>query len=392
MTSAGRDTLGVRVPERSAELLRDLVHGHTGMFYDESRLSFMLDRLSARAVERGFDSLLDYYYLLKYDPQAEEEWARAIDALSVQETYFWRESDQLRALTEAILPGLVAAGRRPVRIWSFPCATGEEPLSIAMALTEAGWFERASIELHASDASEAALKKAATRLYGGRSFRQLSVPLRDRYFDPVAGTAIVAGEIGDLRPCPVVDAGERRPRARGGVSRRRRRHFLPQPVHLLRPADRAARRRSLRGPHAVAWFPVRRRGGVAAAPDDSFRTARSVWGLCLRKAVRERVDVTSLVRVLVVDDSAYVRKVVTQMLTRSPFIEVVGTARDGREALELAVEKRPDVITCDLNMPEMDGVAFVREQMAPQPDPDRHHQRRQSVRRSGARRARSGRD
>jgi two-component system chemotaxis response regulator CheB len=73
--------------------------------------------------------------------------------------------------------------------------------------------------------------------------------------------------------------------------------------------------------------------------------------------------------VLVVDDSAYVRKVVTQMLTRSPFVEVVGTARDGLEALELAAEKQPDVITCDLNMPEMDGVSFVREQMARKPIP-----------------------
>jgi two-component system chemotaxis response regulator CheB len=71
----------------------------------------------------------------------------------------------------------------------------------------------------------------------------------------------------------------------------------------------------------------------------------------------------TIVRVLVVDDSAYVRKMVTQMLSRSPFIEVVGTARDGKEALELAAELAPDVITCDLNMPEMDGVAFVREQM-----------------------------
>jgi two-component system chemotaxis response regulator CheB len=71
----------------------------------------------------------------------------------------------------------------------------------------------------------------------------------------------------------------------------------------------------------------------------------------------------SIVRVLIVDDSAYVRKMVTQMLSRSPFVEVVGTARDGKEALELAAELRPDVITCDLNMPEMDGVAFVRQQM-----------------------------
>ena len=74
-----------------------------------------------------------------------------------------------------------------------------------------------------------------------------------------------------------------------------------------------------------------------------------------------------MVRVLVVDDSAYVRKVVTQMLGRSPFIEVVGIARDGEEALELAAELDPDVITCDLNMPKMDGVRFVREQMARRP-------------------------
>ena len=73
---------------------------------------------------------------------------------------------------------------------------------------------------------------------------------------------------------------------------------------------------------------------------------------------------TQIVRVLVVDDSAYVRKMVTQILSRSPFIEVIATARDGREALELAVELSPDVITCDLNMPEMGGVRFVQEQMA----------------------------
>src|SRR5262245_38281033 len=76
-----------------------------------------------------------------------------------------------------------------------------------------------------------------------------------------------------------------------------------------------------------------------------------------------------IVRVLVVDDSAYVRKVVSQMLGRSPFIEVAGVARDGSEALELVDELRPDVVTCDLNMPVMDGVGFVRAQMAKRPMP-----------------------
>lgn len=76
-----------------------------------------------------------------------------------------------------------------------------------------------------------------------------------------------------------------------------------------------------------------------------------------------------VVRVLIVDDSAYVRKVVKQMLSRSPFIEVVGMARDGEEALEMVEQLRPDVVTCDLIMPKMDGAAFVREQMARRPLP-----------------------
>jgi two-component system, chemotaxis family, protein-glutamate methylesterase/glutaminase len=74
-------------------------------------------------------------------------------------------------------------------------------------------------------------------------------------------------------------------------------------------------------------------------------------------------------RVLVVDDSAYVRKVVTQMLSRSPSLEVVGVARDGREALDQVIDLRPDVITCDLIMPNLDGVGFVTEQMARKPVP-----------------------
>ncbi|HKV36540.1 MAG TPA: chemotaxis-specific protein-glutamate methyltransferase CheB [Pyrinomonadaceae bacterium] len=76
-----------------------------------------------------------------------------------------------------------------------------------------------------------------------------------------------------------------------------------------------------------------------------------------------------VIRVVVVDDSAYVRKVVKEILSRSPFLEVVGTARDGSEALDMVAELNPDVVTCDLIMPELDGVGFVREQMQRRPVP-----------------------
>ena len=71
-----------------------------------------------------------------------------------------------------------------------------------------------------------------------------------------------------------------------------------------------------------------------------------------------------IIRVLVIDDSAFVRKVLRQMLSRSPFLEVVGAARDGAEALEMVEQLNPDVVTLDLNMPRGDGLTFLRTQMA----------------------------
>ncbi|MFN7140815.1 MAG: response regulator, partial [Limisphaerales bacterium] len=73
---------------------------------------------------------------------------------------------------------------------------------------------------------------------------------------------------------------------------------------------------------------------------------------------------SSPIKTLVVDDSAFVRKVFREMLSKSPEIDVVGTARDGAEALEMVEQLKPDVVTCDLIMPRMDGVQFVRDQMS----------------------------
>ena len=77
----------------------------------------------------------------------------------------------------------------------------------------------------------------------------------------------------------------------------------------------------------------------------------------------------AIIKTLIVDDSAFVRKVVREMLSGSPHIEVVGMARNGEDALEMVEELNPDVVTCDLNMPDLDGVGFVRQQMARKPVP-----------------------
>ena len=163
-------------------LLMELIHDQLGLQYSPADADQVADRLAPLVVERGLSSFMDYYYVLKYSP-APEDWLKVMDALAVQETYLWREIDQLRAVVDCLVPALVQASRgRTVRIWSSACASGEEPLTIAMLLEEAGWFDRAPIEIHASDASPAAIARARRGHYRERSFRALPPHLRERYF------------------------------------------------------------------------------------------------------------------------------------------------------------------------------------------------------------------
>jgi chemotaxis protein methyltransferase CheR len=173
-------------------IFRDLIHERLGLMYEPHQFDQVADRLAPLIVGRGLGSYMDYYYLLKY-AQEPAEWLNVIDALAVQETYFWREIDQLRAAVNCIVPKLAAAlDGRSLRIWSVPCASGEEPLTMAMLLSEAGWFERAPIEILASDASPAAIERARAGRYLARSFRNLPAAMKEKYFTEHDGGWTVA--------------------------------------------------------------------------------------------------------------------------------------------------------------------------------------------------------
>jgi two-component system chemotaxis response regulator CheB len=73
------------------------------------------------------------------------------------------------------------------------------------------------------------------------------------------------------------------------------------------------------------------------------------------------------IRVLVVDDSAFFRHRITNMLNSDERIEVIDTAGDGRSGVEKALRLKPDVITMDVEMPIMDGITAVKEIMSKAP-------------------------
>ena len=188
------ETLGV--PPTGLPVLLDLVHERTGLFFDNGRSDMFAERMAPLVVERGFRSFLDLYYLLKYDDAGGDQgWRQVLDALSVPETYFWREIDQIRAVVNRVVPELGRRSQGPIRIWSAPCATGEEPLTIAMALNEAGWFDRVSIEINGSDGSPAAIVRAQAGRYRSRAMRSLPAALKEKYFVAEGDTFIPRPEL-----------------------------------------------------------------------------------------------------------------------------------------------------------------------------------------------------
>ena len=180
------DVLGFS--ESSFTLLRDLIVQRAGVYFADDKRDLLADKLSDLLAERGMTSYLDYYYLLRYDADADRHWSELMDRLAVPETFFWRQPEQILAVANVLAPRhFERRPDTPLRIWSAACCTGEEPISIAIALAEAGLLHRKPIEIVASDASRAMVERARRGVYGERSFRNLPAELRDRYFRRDAG-------------------------------------------------------------------------------------------------------------------------------------------------------------------------------------------------------------
>lgn len=155
-------------PAQVFAILRLLIEERTGLKYAEEDARIICDKLLIQSHEAGFESLLDYYYYLRYDPNSTREFNALVDALVVNETYFFRELDALRAVVDNVLLPLLAAGRRP-RVWSAACSTGEEAFSLAMLLAHRGALEQ--VEIVATDISERALALAKSGTFRPRSLR-----------------------------------------------------------------------------------------------------------------------------------------------------------------------------------------------------------------------------
>lgn len=172
-------------------ILTGLVEEKAGLHYGLQDKEIFADKVWSRAQEAGFDSLLDYYYFLRYDDPSGAELQGLIDALVVGETFFFREMDALEILIDTALEPKVKAGARP-RVWCAACSTGEEPYTLSMLLDERGLLGR--VEVVATDISARALQRAREGAAPRRSLRNVPRPELARKWLKVSGDQVLVGE------------------------------------------------------------------------------------------------------------------------------------------------------------------------------------------------------
>jgi chemotaxis protein methyltransferase CheR len=167
-------------------LLRDLIHAHCGIHFREEMKYLLERRLAPRLAMHGLEDFTAYYRFLRFDPARAREMEDAVEILTTNETYFFREAYQLRAFSEEILAEIHErnAARKRLRIWSAGCSTGEEPYTIAILLLESGMFAGWDVEIFGNDISRQVLAAARRGEYKRHAFRETDERVIRRWFEP----------------------------------------------------------------------------------------------------------------------------------------------------------------------------------------------------------------
>jgi chemotaxis protein methyltransferase CheR len=184
------DPQNPQMTSTSYGLFRNLILERTGMHFPSNRRDAMVRNVLAAADGGGFADIGKYYRRLFVSKTDSKAWDELIQLLIINETYFFRETPQMDALRNHILPEIIARHHddRCIRIWSAGCASGEEPYSLAILLYQllpdiAQW----NVFILGTDINKRALLWAKKACYGECSFRVTDPSIRERFFTPRDG-------------------------------------------------------------------------------------------------------------------------------------------------------------------------------------------------------------
>ncbi|NOZ24758.1 MAG: protein-glutamate O-methyltransferase CheR [Nitrospirae bacterium] len=170
-----------KLKEETFRQLRDFVHEKSGIYIPDTKKYLLENRLVRRLEEKKLKSYEDYLYVIKYSGNG-DEITKLFDAVTTNETYFFREPRQFDVFVGHVVPSILSAGSRGIRVWSAACSTGEEPYTIAILFNEHQEMKLIRKEIIGSDISNGVLDAARKSIYSSYAVRNVPEKYLKKYF------------------------------------------------------------------------------------------------------------------------------------------------------------------------------------------------------------------
>ncbi len=363
--------------------IRDESHRLTGVQFTERHNTMIESRIQSRLHALELDSISDY--IEYYQRHQVEEEPFLIGLATTHHTYFFREYLHFELLEQKIIQELITAKDRSeekvIRIWSAACSRGQEVYSLAMHFNRilkskfAGW----SFTIHGTDIDPESVRIAQNSVYPLRELRSLPQGLLQSYW------SVGTGEISDY--------------ARAKKEIRERCTFSA--LNLLEPLKYPNEKYDVIFCRNVfIYFDTNQISQITRSLSERLTPSGrlfvgiseslhgldlnlssfgpSVYGRAESRPSLEHAqsqpaspppETTKPLRVFCIDDSVSVHALLKKLLTPELGVEIVGTALNGKDAAEKLRSIRPDVITLDIHMPEMDGITYLKSHFGPNHPP-----------------------
>jgi chemotaxis protein methyltransferase CheR len=173
--------------ELTLEKIRSLLYKETGMLFEVKKNYYLMTRIKERMESTQCKTVAEYYQNLIFDVQG-EELQKFIEAITIKETYLFRDFPQLQGFAEKVLPPYLErkkkSGDSKLKIWSAACSTGEEPYTLSIILKEMiDDYEKWDLDIQATDVDRNVLDHAKKGRYSARAIKETPITYQQKYFN-----------------------------------------------------------------------------------------------------------------------------------------------------------------------------------------------------------------
>lgn len=189
-----------KMTDEMFRLLRDFIYQHTGIYFQDNKKYLLEGRLGKRLQVLGIDDFEEYFQSVRYGAQKNDEMRFLYDAVTINETFFFRNEAQFEAFEKTLVPqrlnGKSASERTKLRFWSAASSSGEEAYTLAMIYLERlrPKYPLLDVEIIGTDISPSVLETARSGIYREYSVRNMPKYFLEKYFNTREGRFCISEE------------------------------------------------------------------------------------------------------------------------------------------------------------------------------------------------------